>query len=349
MFSDSFCPVWRRLTQGGAALLLLGAAGVASAQDAVQLDVQRYGMVGQAHPSVTVTVNTPLSRLSVQLACGATKAQHQGPARSGERVKIELKVPPGKHSCAGTLQIVAEDGSEGSMPIKLEVEQLQPVKISVQRDEVDTAGRTLTLRVDRAVATVEVDAHGVSGLIGGGKAPGGPAGAPITLTWRDNGEETLRLDLKAVDPQGFTAGLQLFPWHYDVPHEDVVFESGAAAIRPSEEPKLRKALEEIQGVMAKYGAIAKVNLYVAGFTDTVGDAASNQRLSEQRARAIAGWFAANGFTQPISLRGLGENGLMVPTPDGTDEARNRRATYILAADTPPAGPTLPAGSWTPLR
>ena len=69
---------------------------------------------------------------------------------------------------------------------------------------------------------------------------------------------------------------------------------------------------------------------------TVGDAASNKVLSENRARSIARAFLAGGAGIPISYAGFGEEQLLVPTPDETPEPRNRRATYIVAI-TPPTG------------
>ncbi len=356
MFSTRFCPDVRLLPAVRPALVLglpfaalwLHAAP-ARGEDAVSIEVERAGQVGQATPALTVVVRAELTELNVNLKCGSTPARSVGPARSGARVRIELPVPQGKHRCEGTLSITLPDGSGGDLPLRFEVEQHPPMKIQVTAEGVDTEARRLTLQVDRATDSVEVDVYGVDGLIGGGKGPGGPAGSALDLSWTDKGAEALRLEVKATDKSGFWGKLDLYPWHYDVPHVDVVFGSGDAAIAPSEVPKLSAALAEINAVVAKYGAVAPVKLYVAGFTDTVGDGAKNQRLSELRARAIAEWFKAQGFSGPVFVRGLGENGLLVPTPDETDELRNRRATYILAADAPPSSAALPAGTWAPLR
>ena len=86
-----------------------------------------------------------------------------------------------------------------------------------------------------------------------------------------------------------------------------------------------------------------MSLYIAGHTDTVGNASDNQRLSERRAQAIAGWFAAHGLRGlPIHVRGFGEGALAVKTPDNTPQQHNRRAQYIVSSFAPTlAGP----GSW----
>ena len=79
--------------------------------------------------------------------------------------------------------------------------------------------------------------------------------------------------------------------------------------------------------------------------DTVGDAASNQGLSERRARAIAAWFRQRGFRGAVWYQGFGEGVLAVGTPDETDEPANRRAIYVLAADKPPVSDVLPRQAW----
>ena len=64
---------------------------------------------------------------------------------------------------------------------------------------------------------------------------------------------------------------------------------------------------------------------VVGHTDTVGSAAYNQRLSEQRAAAVTRVLVADGVpAATIVASGVGKADLAVPTPDGVREPRNRR-------------------------
>jgi outer membrane protein OmpA-like peptidoglycan-associated protein len=141
----------------------------------------------------------------------------------------------------------------------------------------------------------------------------------------------------------------LSPWAYAVPHEDVVFGSGAHAIVADEVPKLERCWSDVQAVIAKYGDVVKIQLYVAGYTDTVGATGSNQQLSERRARAIAEWFRGRGFSGDIHYQGFGEGALAVPTGDEVDEGANRRALYVLAAEAPAPSAEMPAQRWTTLR
>ena len=62
-----------------------------------------------------------------------------------------------------------------------------------------------------------------------------------------------------------------------------------------------------------------------GYTDTVGSASSNQRLSEQRAQAVANYLISRGVSSSrIRWMGFGETNLKVATGDNVTEAANRR-------------------------
>jgi outer membrane protein OmpA-like peptidoglycan-associated protein len=64
---------------------------------------------------------------------------------------------------------------------------------------------------------------------------------------------------------------------------------------------------------------------VYGYTDTVGSRDSNQRLSEQRAQAVARYLISRGVNQArIRSQGFGEDNLRAQTADGVNEPLNRR-------------------------
>ena len=144
------------------------------------------------------------------------------------------------------------------------------------------------------------------------------------------------------------AGFTYSPWFLDIPHEDVLFESNQDVIRPEEEPKLEATLRELRDVLDQYGSVVPVKLYIAGCTDTVGDKAHNRELSRRRARAIASWLRTHGFSAPIYYWGFGEDLPAVNTGDGVDEARNRRALYMVGANPPPSGSGIPSVVWKAL-
>ena len=69
---------------------------------------------------------------------------------------------------------------------------------------------------------------------------------------------------------------------------------------------------------------------VKGHTDTVGSAEANQILSERRAAAVRDYLINKFGVDPSRLVavGLGQTQLLVPTPDNTPNAQNRRVQVV---------------------
>ena len=82
---------------------------------------------------------------------------------------------------------------------------------------------------------------------------------------------------------------------------------------------------ELQNVLAALKDRPLPDVLVIGHTDTVGDAAVNDRLSAQRAETVKAFLVDIGIpAQRIRTAGRGERELLVPTADEVDEPRNRR-------------------------
>jgi outer membrane protein OmpA-like peptidoglycan-associated protein len=178
---------------------------------------------------------------------------------------------------------------------------------------------------------------------------GRAAGSPLVVTWSPSSDAPVgRIEVKAYDARGSWSGVELFPWYVPIPHEDVNFQTGSSEIQESEAPKLEAAYAKLEEVLAKdkaHGRMhASITLFIAGHTDTVGSASSNLKLSQDRARSIAAWFRKRGVRIPISYEGFGETSLAVSTADNVDEARNRRADYVLS-DGPPSYSAAFRPSW----
>jgi outer membrane protein OmpA-like peptidoglycan-associated protein len=178
------------------------------------------------------------------------------------------------------------------------------------------------------------------------------AGKPMTIEWDPKKVDALVLRIHVVVTDKISAfqSTDLFPYNISIPHEDVEFEFGKADIRPEEEPKMVKALAEIDKAIARYGTAVKlqgveIRLFVGGHTDTKGSPAANQGLSERRALAIARWFAGKGVKVGVYARGFGESDLKVDTPDETEEQKNRRVEYDVGVN----GPTGSASGWTKVK
>lgn len=105
----------------------------------------------------------------------------------------------------------------------------------------------------------------------------------------------------------------------------VTFATGSAALSPQAEAlvaSLARALADPD--------LARSRFRIEGHTDTVGAPAMNQSLSERRAAMVRDMLVTRYGVAPARLEavGLGETQLLVATPDGRAEARNRRVQVI---------------------
>jgi outer membrane protein OmpA-like peptidoglycan-associated protein len=105
----------------------------------------------------------------------------------------------------------------------------------------------------------------------------------------------------------------------------VLFATGSAELTGAGRAQLDKL-----GAALKDPQLNGLHFRIEGHTDTAGDTELNQMLSERRARAVADYLTtqygiARGQLTPV---GMGKQGLAVPTPDQTPEARNRRVVII---------------------
>lgn len=323
----------------------------AFAQDAITLEAVKKGQVGTSIPVFAFVANQRLDAVDLSFACGGLSKRWSGAASAGQRVEIPLELGAGSHACKGSLAIVADDGSEGSMPLSFTVQVLPPMQMRLTGAGLEVAERRVTLALDRSSSRVEITAVGPKGVeLGGALKPvQAAANTPITVEWSQQSGDVMKLRIRGFDENGFYTDMELSPWRYSVPHEDVVFATNSSVIEAAEQPKLDAAMVEVRHVLDKYGSDVVIKLYVGGHTDTVGDPTHNQQLSLDRAKSIANWFKKAGFPGDIYYQGFGERDLAVPTADSVDEAKNRRATYTLAAQSPDMPRDVAGMSWVLLR
>jgi outer membrane protein OmpA-like peptidoglycan-associated protein len=77
-------------------------------------------------------------------------------------------------------------------------------------------------------------------------------------------------------------------------------------------------------------SLAAYRFRIEGHTDTVGSRPYNKELSDRRAAAVVAYLASNFHVERsrVEAVGMGEDGLLVPTPDQTPEPRNRRVQVV---------------------
>ncbi len=336
------------------ALAILMIAGSAQAEDALQVELFPRVLEGEGQPGLVVHAKERLHRVVLDVkreSDGKRITDSAGPIAGGRTHRFSLPLEaPGTSRFSGSLRVEWGRDQSGELPISVEAALLSKLVLEVRPDEIVVADRRLKLRTNRVITKAEVSLMSDAGTPLGfseheweGREVGG-ASEPIELTWTTSGPGNLmRIHVKAYDRDGFFGGVELFPWRIDIPHEEVHFSTGAFDISKGEIEKLERSYVLLADALTRYGKFAKVRLFVAGHTDTVGDAASNRTLSQNRARAIGRWFVRRGVKVPVLHAGFGEDALLVKTNDEVDEAKNRRAEYIVAVDAPSGA------AWRPLQ
>lgn len=146
-----------------------------------------------------------------------------------------------------------------------------------------------------------------------------------------NGTQTLDQARYAADLDGAKAPQPVDPQRFDKDFASVLaarpvlpasyllyFQSGGSELTEESRALLARILEDVKGRAA-------VDVSIIGHTDTVGNAEANEALGLQRAQGVADLLKAEGLqTEALRVQSHGERNPLIPTPDETDEPRNRR-------------------------
>jgi len=273
-----------------------------------------------------------------------------GSMKPGQEKRVPFKQKKGSFSYEITVTGTTNFDQTMDTSFSTQVHYVDPIKLSVDRELVRVAEGELMLGVNVPLEKVEIEVYDEDGvkMVERTQTLGGQYGS-VKITWPATKKSVGGIKLVAHDVAGFWAGVILEPFWVEIPHEDVVFDFGKATWQATEEPKLEATLSKVKAAMDKHRSKGlEMSLYVAGYTDTVGSASDNIRLSEARARAIGGWFRKKGLKVGVFYQGFGESVLAVPTADNVEEARNRRAIYILGNAPPPTSSQIPRANWKKL-
>ena len=147
----------------------------------------------------------------------------------------------------------------------------------------------------------------------GGAAAGGYVGYQMDQQIRELREATSGTGVDVTEVDGGEAILLNLP-------DGVTFATGSAAINQT----FRNTLNDVAASLTQYPG-SLVDVY--GYTDSTGSEDFNQRLSEQRARAVADYLTSRGVAaNRIRSQGFGENPAYFVGDNATEagRARNRR-------------------------
>jgi outer membrane protein OmpA-like peptidoglycan-associated protein len=161
------------------------------------------------------------------------------------------------------------------------------------RATVAAGSSSVDLDVDRAATSV---------------VTGHPPSPPVPL----DEQEVQRLFGDAV--AALPAAPQFFQLYFQFESNDLTAESRAL----------------VPDVLRIVAARVSPEVVVAGHTDTTGSSDGNFRLGRERADAVLRLLVSAGLdAASIEVLSLGETDLLVPTPDDTQEPRNRRVEIAV--------------------
>jgi outer membrane protein OmpA-like peptidoglycan-associated protein len=157
------------------------------------------------------------------------------------------------------------------------------------------------------------------------------SGAPVALTSGAPVALTSGTPVSLYQPVGALTSVQQSPKELRLTlASDILFDFGRASIRPDAKPALDRVAEIIR---QNRGAAVTIE----GFTDSIGTADSNMRLSNARAESVKNWLIENeklagaGF----GARGFGATRFAAPNTksDGSDDPagrqKNRRVEIVV--------------------
>ncbi|MGC6508758.1 MAG: OmpA family protein [Myxococcota bacterium] len=300
-------------------------------------------------PSFILIPSAGVKTIDVEIVAGGKSYQHSRTnLPSGQEIEFSWPRDPAVTEALATVRCVFQDGfvAEAQLPVEYSYGGLLSVDLSTA--QADMENNLFKVSVSGAVESAEVITYGAKkAMIDRSRYNIQSGPGVIEIPWKGDKDEVVLIDVTLEGINAF-AGFTYSPWYLDIPHQEVLFDSNSANIADSEYWKLESTLSDLKDTLDKYGSVVPVKLFIGGCTDTVGDQSHNQNLSMARARAIAQWLRAHGYTHPIFYYGFGENLLAVNTGDGVDEVKNRRAIYIVSSNPPPASSGIPNVRWKEL-
>lgn len=320
-------------------LVLPAAAAAQSAELPLSVQVpQMVNLPGEA-PRLTLHADDKVDAVQLTLTehGRAVFQRSLGSLKPGAEHPITWRAEPGEHEYSVQVSGKTAAGA-AKVAIDVVMDVMRPLEIKLARDHVDLESRTLDFTMNNPAGRAQLAIYNAAGRAiheATTDLRGQAAGSRLVVSWPELDEPIQRMELRIYDASDSWSGHELVPFTVEIPHEDVVFETAKWDIRESELSKLDAAYTAILDAIREHGSDIKARLYVLGHTDSVGSAGDNQLLSRRRATEIARYFQQRGgISLPILAQGFGESRLAVPTADNVDEARNRRAQYILAAQAP---------------
>ena len=235
----------------------------------------------------------------------------------------------GTYNCLVFMRGKSQNGGSWKVQNNFEMNSLEPLGLKTDLAGLSPEVHSLTLHATQPVKRVTVTVRAEDGSDIDQVVMDLPTlQKDVTVTWKESPLIPAFVEVRVDAPSGVWS-TNTFCKLDNIPHEDIIFDSGKATIRKDQEQKLLDTLRTIESYRSRFYDIS-TDLYITGYTDTVGSLESNDKLSRERAKAIAHWMRKHNLNFNVYYRGLGERVLHTRTADETPEEANRRVQYTLS-------------------
>lgn len=182
---------------------------------------------------------------------------------------------------------------------------------------------------DQMINQLKPTAGGMGGGLTRGIRPAAPSTptAPPATSPPSSGQQQAVVPMRPVPPNSGsrTQTAPAAPTSQAGVNLTVEFRSGSADLTP----QAVHTLDELGRALSS-SQLAAYRFRIEGHTDTVGTPESNKALSQRRATTVVDYIVTHFKVDRSRLEpvGMGEDGLLVTTPDQTPEPRNRRVQVV---------------------
>ncbi len=319
----------------------------------LEYSIQEFADYKKGYPSFSFTPDKRVGNLTVIIKKNGKlfiKKKYKNITR-GVKKTIKLKQKEGEVKYTVSLKGSHFDDESIEDSFEMKGVRVRPIKLFFKASDVDVENRDVKFDASREITKVEVTVYNTKKEIIYKKENiiDPPTKKGISITWDKLNDEILTINVNAYDKWNYWSGMNINPFSVNIPHKEIEFDSGKWNVKKNEMPKMKDSYRKVHDAIKKYGKALKLKLYIAGYTDTVGDKKSNLKLSEKRAKSIAVAFRKLGLNIPIYYQGFGESVLRKSTKDEVDEPLNRRAIYVLSSQSPAVTKTIPSDKWKRIK
>lgn len=322
----------------------LSVAFTASAQDPLSLTWEvRSGRV-----EVKVSANEELTRLTMEITPGegqSAQRAERASLRSGQSWVVSRREPSAPQLWRVDLRGVVR-GVDFDAWYEIPVGPLPSLDFTLQSANFREGARWVVVRPDADVSAARLIVRGEDGSViyEQTQSVSTRAGEDLRVSVPVD-EPILTAELLLSAPTGASREYRYVPWELKSEARALNFETGSAAIHDADKAVLDETIALVRGAIERLGEIVPLELYIGGYTDSVGSDASNLALSKTRARAIARYMRDGGIRIPIYTQGFGERAPVQDLGDDAESAANRRAVFLLRSGAPEVSPLFPNDDW----